>query len=190
MTDREARFKLATMLKVLAISGSLRQGSSNTSILRAAAEVVPEAVRVTFYEGMGELPHFNPDLDGEEAAPAVANFRAQLKASDAIMICSPEYAHGVPGTLKNALDWIVGSGEFMGKPTALINANARSVHAQASLKETLTVMMAEVNAEASVTLNLSSNRVSAVDLLANPEVRETLQEAMEALAAVAWVKRD
>ena len=177
------------MLKFLAISGSLRHGSSNTTILRVAAELVPEAVKVTFYEGMGALPHFNPDLDGADVPTTVTDFRAQLKASDAVLICSPEYAHGVPGTLKNALDWIVGSGEFMGKPTALLNANARSVYAQASLKETLTVMMAEINAEASVTLNLSSNRMSVEDLLANPEVSQMLREAMEALAAVAWVKR-
>ena len=112
---------------VLAISGSLRSGSSNTILLRAAAELAPRGLSVAFYEGLGELPHFNPDLDDEaNPPPQVREFRDALRAADGVMICSPEYAHGVPGSLKNALDWVVGSGELSGKPVALINASPRA----------------------------------------------------------------
>src|SRR5262249_34365639 len=118
---------------VLAISGSLRTESSNTTLLRAAARLAPPGVDVVLYEGMGHLPHFNPDLDGEGAAPppAVADLRARVGAADAVMICSPEYAHGVPGSMKNLLDWLVSTTGLSGQPNALRNAPPRSRHAHA-----------------------------------------------------------
>lgn len=172
-------------LHFLAISGSLRAASSNTILLRAAAALAPDTVKIALYDGLGDLPHFNPDLDVETAPPSVADFRARLQASDGVLICSPEYAHGVPGTLKNALDWIVGSGEFIGKPVALLNARPSSTYAQASLKETLTVMMAEVNAEASVAMPPLSHQITEAGILANPEVSRALQGAITALARAA-----
>ena len=90
------------------------------------------------------VPPFNPDLDTDTAPVGVVRFRAALEACDAILICSPEYAHGVSGVLKNALDWIVGSGELMDKPIALINASGRATLAYASLRETLTTMSGRV----------------------------------------------
>jgi chromate reductase, NAD(P)H dehydrogenase (quinone) len=75
-------------------------------------------VEIILYDGVSRLPHFSPDLDGENAPAPVADWRAQLKTSDGVLISSPEYAHGVPGSLKNALDWVVGSGEFVEKPVA------------------------------------------------------------------------
>ena len=96
-------------MKILAISGSLRRVSSNSTLLRAATLLAPEGMEITLFEGLGGLPHFNPDLEGTEP-PSVPDFRARLQAADGVLICSPEYAHGVPGVLKNALDWVVGSG--------------------------------------------------------------------------------
>src|SRR5512134_528071 len=112
-------------MKILALSGSLRAGSSNARLLRAAAAVAPPGMAFTFYEALGSLPHFNPDLDGEGATPppAVAAFRRALGAADGVVISSPEYAHGVPGSLKNALDWLVSSGELTDKPLALLTAS-------------------------------------------------------------------
>lgn len=172
------------MIKILAISGSLRSASSNTAILRAAAKLAPENVQVTLYDRLGDLPHFNPDLDGEDVAPSVTDFRTQLRAADAVLICSPEYAHGVPGVLKNGLDWIVGSGEFIEKPVGLINASVASFHAHESLKETLTVMMAQVLPEASPRVALRSNRMNADDIAADERVAELLRVAVEALVQV------
>ncbi len=102
--------------------------------------VAPPDVEIDLYDGIGALPHFNPDLDGDSPPAVVAEFRARLQAADAVLICSPEYAHGVPGTMKNALDWLVGAGELVGKPVVLVNATARSTYAQESLTETLKVM--------------------------------------------------
>ena len=93
-------------MRILAISGSLRNGSSNTNLLLAAAQLVPAGVEMTLYTGLGDLPPFNPDVESAGTPiAAVDDFRAQFAAADAVAICSPEYAHGVPGVLKNALDW-------------------------------------------------------------------------------------
>ena len=126
-------------MKILAISGSLRANSKNTKLLQNAGLEV--------YSELAQLPYFNPDLDTESPPEPVARFRKLLQDADAVLISSPEYAHGVPGVLKNALDWIVSSGEFVQKPVALVNASLNATHAQASLKETLTVMMALIVAD-------------------------------------------
>src|SRR2546430_802254 len=107
---------------MLGISGSLRAVSSNTSVLQAIAAVAPAGVAITVYDRLADLPPFNPDLDREGDAPPaiVLDLRARIGAADALVISSPEYAHGVPGVLKNALDWLVSSLEFPGKPVALI----------------------------------------------------------------------
>lgn len=121
------------------ISGSLRQVSSNTALLHAAIALSPANVEIKLYGGLGDLPHFNPDL--ELIAPSlVTDLRAQVKWSDGLVISSPKYAHGVPGLLKNALDWLVSGEEFVGKPIALFNASPRAIHAQASLTEIVTTM--------------------------------------------------
>jgi len=130
-------------IRIVAVSGSLRRHSSNAALLRAAARVAPPDVEIVFYEELSQLPHFNPDLDeeGAEPPPAVRNLRELLIGADAVLISSPEYAHGVPGSLKNMLDRLVSVGELVGKPTALINAApAGGDYAQAALLETLRTM--------------------------------------------------
>lgn len=126
-------------MRILAVSGSLRAGTSNTALLEAVVVVAQQGVEVKLYEGLGELPHFNPDLEGKGLPQTVRAWQQALRESDALVVLTPEYAHGVPGVLKNALDWVTGSGELAGKPVALFNASSRSVCAQASLAETLTV---------------------------------------------------
>lgn len=121
-------------MRILAISGSLRIVSSNTALLRATSRLAPKRIEITVYAGRGDLPHFNPDLEGVEPA-SVIGFRSQIQASDGLLISSPEYAHGVPGMLKNALDWLVGSGELAGKPVALLNASPRSTYGQAVIAD-------------------------------------------------------
>lgn len=171
-------------MRVLAISGSLRAASANTALLHAAAALAPAGVRVEFYDGIGALPHFNPDADVEPALPAVARWREALRSADAVLLSSPEYVHGVPGSLKNALDWIVSSGEFGGKPLALINSS-RSSFAEPQLREILTTMEARIVPEASITLQLWSNRVSASEIAANAGAAQALRSAVAALVASA-----
>ena len=172
---------------ILAISGSLRARSSNTEALRAAAALAPEGVTVSLYDGLGTLPHFNPDLDGEGAVlpPAVQEFRAQVGAATALLICSPEYAHGVPGSLKNALDWLVSGPEIVHKPIGLLNVSSRSTHAQASLAETLRTMSTTLVADASIVLPLDGRRMDAAAIAAAPEFSEPLKAALRALCAAA-----
>ncbi len=176
-------------LQILAISGSLRAASSNTALLQAAQRLAPEGVTISMFDGIGDLPHFNPDLDNEDAPSSVQDFRARLRQADGVLICSPEYAHGVPGALKNALDWIVGSGELMEKPVALLKASSHGRHAQASLQETLSVMMAQVAEEASLVVALGSNKVVAADLANDEVASRTLRSALEAFVLAIESKR-
>ena len=168
-------------MKILGISGSLRASSSNTAILRAAAALAPSTIEFTLFDGIGNLPHFNPDLDGEAVSPFVTEFRTALRATDTVIFSVPEYAHGVPGVLKNALDWVVGSGELAGKPVALFNPSARGTYAQASLSETLTVMAAKIVPEASVTLQALGKPVAKGLILGDAEMSAKLMYAFEAL---------
>jgi len=138
-------------VRLLAISGSLRAASLNSALLRAVANLAPDGVCVELYAGLGNLPLFNPDLEIADS-PAAADFYARILEADGVIIASPEYAHGVTGVIKNALDWMVGSEAFVNKPVALLNASPRATIAQASLKETLSVMSAHVVETASITL--------------------------------------
>lgn len=170
-------------MRILAISGSLRARSLNTAVLRAAARLAPAGVQVELFRELAALPHFNPDDDVEPAHPAVAAFRRELTASRAVLLCSPEYAHGVPGSLKNALDWLVGSGELVDKPVGAINASPRATIAQASLLETLAVMNGKVVGGACPTLPLAATKLDEEGLVAHPEVSAALRAALDALVA-------
>jgi chromate reductase, NAD(P)H dehydrogenase (quinone) len=135
------------MFNILGISGSLRLNSSNMKILHGLIALAKDDIKIQIYNGIGTLPHFNPEIDQENALAPVEDWRNRLKAADAVIICTPEYAHGVPGVLKNALDWIVSSGEFMHKPTAVISASPSpdgGDKANASLVQTLKMMMAQI----------------------------------------------
>ena len=132
---------------ILGISGSLQACSSNTALVRAASEVAPEGVKIEVYPSLGDLPHYNADLDVEDAPAAVTEWRARLGACRGLLIATPEYAHAAPGVLKNALDWIVSSGELMGKPVALMSSSPNAtggMRAQISLIPTILVMDARI----------------------------------------------
>jgi len=167
------------MTRLLAISGSLRARSSNTAVVRAIALIAPDGVEVDVCEQIGELPHFNPDVEeSNDLPPAVVEFRARVGAADAIMICSPEYAHGVPGSMKNALDWLVGGPEIIGKTIALINAAPHATIAQAQLAETLRTMSTRVS---TITLPMSGRRLDAEAIAADEELAAMLRAAIAAL---------
>jgi len=170
------------VVRLLAISGSVRAASTNTALLRAAAKAAPEGVTVTLYEGLGKLPIFNPDHT-EALPPAVAELRRLALSCDGLLISSPEYAHGVPGGLKNALDWIVGWGEIANKPVALFNTSPYGEHAKAALAEILVTMSLCIVPEAGLTVHLRGSKPEeAAPKLATPEVRESLHRALTAFA--------
>ncbi len=170
-------------MRLLAISGSLRRASSNTAALEALARLAPEGVKVLVYRDLAKLPPFNPDddVDGTPKPEPVETLRALVGASDALVIASPEYAHGVPGALKNALDWLVASETFPGKPVMLINASPRAFLAQAALCEILTTLAARLMPEAFAALSLSGKSLSADEVLADEANLRKLKEALEAL---------
>jgi len=170
------------IVNILAISGSLRALSSNTALLLAAAELAPPHVRIRLLQGLHELPMFNPDLDGREPE-SVMRLRVQLCDAHAFLIASPEYAHGVSGPLKNALDWVVGSGEFTNKPTALLNASHRAVQGYSALKATLSVMGAQLVPAASLTVPLARNTINTRQILDTPEYANVIHLATRELVA-------
>jgi len=168
-------------LEFLAISGSLRHRSSSTALLRAAALLASPGTRLIPFDGLGALPPFNPDLDRDPLPVAVGNLRVRIAASDGLVICSPEYAHGIPGVLKNALDWLVGGIEILAKPVALLNSSPRATHAHASLVEVLRTMGATVVPRALVSVPLVGWNLDAADFSAVPELAEQVRVALSAL---------
>ena len=171
------------MPSLLTVSGSLRAGSSNATLLAAAALVAPAGVVVTTYDTLADLPAFNPDVE-EGAGPlpnAVAQWRAAVAAADAVLISSPEYAHGIPGALKNALDWLVGGGEIVGKRVGLLSASAASRFAHPQLVEVLTVMSATLVPEATIVVDIPRRGATADQIAADPLVARVLKAAVVAL---------
>jgi NAD(P)H-dependent FMN reductase len=170
--------------RLLAISGSLRAASVNTAALEALALVAPDGVEVTLFGDLARLPAFNPDDDEEGGIPpSVAELRALVRDSDGLVIAAPEYAHGVPGALKNALDWLVASDAIPGKPIALLNVAPRAFHAQAALRETLATMAARLVPEAFVTLPLGGRAIDAAAIAADPRLADRLREGLDAMVA-------
>lgn len=136
---------MGKMKQILAISGSMRQHSMNLSLIKAITRLYSDRVNIKIYKELSVIPHFSPDLDNDIPPSRVSNFRKQLKGADGILICTPEYAMGVPGTLKNAIDWIVSSMELSHKPVALITASTAGQKAHQSLLDTLRVIEANIS---------------------------------------------
>jgi chromate reductase len=175
---------------ILALCGSLRAASKNRSVLEAARLLAPAGVEIALDWGLATLPHYNPDLDALDALtlPTQAKeWRDRVAAADAVLISSPEYAHGVPGVLKNALDWLVSSTGFPGKPVALLGASTMSTFAPAQLREILVTMNARYVDEASIVIPVPGTGATAAELRANPELANKLERAIAALVGAIGV---
>ena len=129
--------------RIVAISGSKRQNSTNHSLIKAIKELAAASLDITIFDGIVNFPQFNPDADGENVTKEIADFREQINNSDGVVICTPEYAHGVPGTLKNAIDWTISSSSFPHKPTMLITASTGGYYGHKALLETLRAIEAK-----------------------------------------------
>lgn len=169
-------------MNILALSGSLRAASENTRLLRAMARLAPAGVEVVVYPGLGELPLFNPDIEFPNP-PAVAALREALNTADAVIIASPEYAHGVSAVIKNALDWMVGNESFVNKPVALLNAAPRATYAYLALRETVTMMSAQVIDAACVTLPISLTNLTEEDIVQHSSLSVVLIAMLKTLQA-------
>ncbi|MBS1728354.1 MAG: NAD(P)H-dependent oxidoreductase [Armatimonadetes bacterium] len=159
---------------ILGICGSLRAKSLNRMVLQALQTKLPE---IHIWDGLAGIQPFNPDDEGTEGEP-VHEFRRLLRASRVVIIASPEYAHGVTGVMKNALDWVVGSGEFMKKPTVVVNCSHQATIANAALRETLSVMEAHI---LPFTVPLASHGMTVDKILADEALSEKLDEITMAL---------
>jgi chromate reductase, NAD(P)H dehydrogenase (quinone) len=167
------------MLRILALSGSLRAASSNSSLLEAARLLASADIVVEHYGELGLLPHFNPDL--EEMLPEiVARLRDVVGQADGLLISCPEYARGIPGSFKNGLDWLVGSTTFPGKPVALFNSSPRASAAQAALRLVLETMSARLVDEASITVALLAKGLDGAAVAGDPGFAAEIRTALEA----------
>ena len=178
-------------MRILAISGSLRASSTNTTLVRAIVKLAPESMEFTLYDGMGDLPHFSPDIDVEDAPPSVVALRRQLQEADGVLICTPEYAYGVPGALKNALDWTVSSGDFVGKPVVALSASPSMMggdKAHASLLLTLTALSANIVEGGTLIIPLIRTKMNTNGEITDPTTVEALSSVLAALAQVISVK--
>jgi len=144
-------------IKILAVSGSLRAHSSNTIILQAIEKLMPAQVDFFIYKGIAELPQFD---DPEQIPIAVSVWRNHLQNADAVLVCSPEYAFGVPGSLKNAFDWTVGSGELVNKPLALITASTGGEKAHAAWLQIFTALSAIIPGECALLISYVRSKLA------------------------------
>ena len=147
-------------IKIVGISGSLRKNSSNTNILKSIAAFAPAEVSFHLFEGLEDLPHFNPEK--EDGTPAVQAFRKLIQEANGIIICTPEYAFGVPGSLKNALDWLVSSNDINEKPVAAISASPTHMggdKALASLLLTLSALGTNMNEKSALSIAAVSKKI-------------------------------
>jgi chromate reductase, NAD(P)H dehydrogenase (quinone) len=135
-------------VRILGISGSLQRQSSNAMLLEVAASAVPAGVTLEIFDGLRHLPHFDPGIENEGSAPAsVAALRRAVAECDALLIASPEYGHSLPGSLKNAIDWLIGSGELESKlvaVTAAVPAKERGQRGLKALRDTLAAVSARI----------------------------------------------
>lgn len=170
---------LETELRLLALSGSQRQASTNTAMLQALSELLPPAVRYGLFDGIGELPIFNPDLEGDETPESVLKLASNIECADGLIVASPEYVHGIPGGLKNALDWLVSRPEIVHKPILLLHASHRGDFALEALREVLATMSSRLVTEPILRVPLLGQSPEQVHaLVTGGEHRQRLETAL------------
>jgi NAD(P)H-dependent FMN reductase len=173
-------------LRILALSGSLRAQSLNTLLLREAARLAPTGTTFTFWERLDDLPHFSPERDVEPLPMPVTDLRAHIAASDVLLFCTPEYIHAMPAVLKNLLEWVVSSGDCVGKPAAAWSVSPSlegGARAHASLVHTLEMMSAKVLHGSSLCLTLARSGMDEQGRLTDSTQAASLRGALDALAA-------
>jgi chromate reductase len=166
---------------IFAISGSLRSGSSNHAILRFLATMAPDNINYFIYDNLAQIPPFDPGMDHESPPDAVFEFRGFIKDADAIIICTPEYAYGVPGQLKNALDWTVSSGSLDGKTLALITASTGGENAHAALLLILGAVSANVLKDATLMIPFIRAKMDSEGNITDEKTAESLRHAFGVL---------
>lgn len=182
-------------MKVLAISGSLRNDSHNTTLLRAAAELLPPSASLVAYDGLRQIPPYDADEDVQPGPQAVEELRAAIAAADAVLIATPEYNSSIPGQLKNALDWVsrpLRGNPLSGKPAAAIGASTGSfgaVWAQADLRKVLGAIGARV-IDAELPVAKGDQAFDENDRLIDAQLRQQLEEILAELVNEAEINAE
>ena len=166
--------------QILAISGSMRQHSINLSLIKAIIRLYSDKVNIKICKELSAIPHFSPDLDNEIPPSGVSNFRNQLKEADGVLICTPEYAMGVPGTLKNAIDWIVSSMQLSHKPVALITASTAGQKAHQSLLDTLRIIEANISEGSQLLISQIKTKIKD-DNIIDPDTLQQVRKLVHSL---------
>jgi chromate reductase len=175
-------------IRILGLSGSLRRGSHNTSLLRAAAMSLPSGAELEVFDGLRDLPHYDADLDVEPVPEAVARFREAIADADGVLIATPEFNGSIPGPLKNALDWAsrpFPDNALKGKPVSVIGASTGlfgAVWAQAETRKVLGIIGADV-LDGELPVGQAQSAFGEDGHLAEPDLREALDELLGVLAA-------
>jgi chromate reductase, NAD(P)H dehydrogenase (quinone) len=170
------------MIRIIAIPGSLRKNSSSNLILKAISEMIPDTVSFEIFEGVGNLPHFN---DPEVVPSEITNFRAKVRSANAVLICTPEYAFGVPGSLKNAVDWTVSSGDFFDKPVGLITASSQGEKGHAALMLVMAAISAKVINDATLLISFVRSKLDAEGKIKDPSLAGDLNRLVANLVRAA-----
>jgi chromate reductase, NAD(P)H dehydrogenase (quinone) len=175
----ENNFAKESMKKILAISGSLRARSTNLTIIENIAELFAGRMTVTIYRGLADLPHFNPDLEAAAPVAEVEDFRRQVRAADGVLICTPEYVFSIPGALKNALEWTVGTSDFAGKPTALITASSLGEKTHESLFLVLKTIEARITENSALLISGARTKVNSTGKFTDAPTIEAINFVIE-----------
>jgi chromate reductase, NAD(P)H dehydrogenase (quinone) len=168
------------MKRILAISGSTRTDSTNRHLIKAIAELMKEFFTILPYERISLLPHFNPDQIADVGSE-VNDFRELIRQSEAVLICTPEYAHGVPGSLKNAIDWTVGTNDFSGKIVMLITASSDGKFGHSGLSETLHVIEAIVPPDIQLLIPFAKTKIHQKGIITDSQTMADVKAALNKL---------
>jgi chromate reductase len=166
--------------KILAISGSTRSNSSNLRLLKRIVALTTTIFEVTIFEGISELPHFNPDLDNENPPKSVADFRQQIAEADGIIICTPEYVFSLPGSLKNALEWCVSTTVFSEKPAGLITASASGEKAHEELQLVMKTIETKFNSDTLLLIKGIKGKINDESVITHAETATQLDTFIQA----------
>ncbi len=182
-------------MKILGISGSLRQGSYNTSLLRTAAGLLPEDVELELWGRLKEVPPYDEDDDVDPAPASVAALRDAVAGADGILFATPEFNSSVPGQLKNAIDWVsrpLATNPLRNKPVAVVGASTGAfgaVWSQAELRKVLAATGARV-VEGEVAVGHAPTRFDENGALGDENLVEQLQEVIDELLETAEARRN
>lgn len=167
-------------MKILAIPGSLRNNSSSNKLMTFISTILPTEVHYQIYEDLASIPAFD---DREDIPSAVAQFKKAISDADALLLCTPEYAFGVPGALKNAIDWTVSSGELVEKPVALITASSQGEKGHAAMLNILSALSTKTPPSSTLLISFIKAKLNDKGEITNPELIDQLKAVIHSMAS-------